>query len=112
MVEMWLPFRCRLRRDLRWVRGRRSEREVRELYSRFKDVRVVNRGEGEGMGDRKGIWLEEEIRFVRSGKDVARVATSDQERRVSSRESSRMLAKAEEAEARSEGRTVKRLPLD
>lgn len=112
MAVMWLPFRCRLRREVKDVRGAREEREGSSLYSRLRETRFERRGEEDGMGERKGIWLVPTSRVVRLGKADATVTMSDQERRVSSRASSLMPARDLEAEKRSsEVMLLKRLPL-
>lgn len=112
MEEMWLPFRWRLRRAVREVKGEREEREVRSLNSRLREVSDDRRGEEGGIAVRWGIWLLLARRMVRSGKEEARVTISDQERSVSSSASSLMPLNAVEALARSsEEMLVKRLPL-
>lgn len=112
MVETWLPLRCRLRSEVRAVRGARSEREVNSLNSRLSEIKVEVGGEDGGIGVRDEIWLLLAQRVVRSWNFEATEQMEVQFRRVSSRVSSLIPLNERSAPSRSSSRMFsKRLPL-
>lgn len=58
IVEMLFPFRSRFLRFVRVEMGARSEREVKSLISRWREVKVDMKETAGGMVVRVDSWFE------------------------------------------------------